>query len=225
MDLPSKTVVVVTLDVEPEWEAELNRWYEEEHIPALLSLPGFLGADRYLALDGAPKYMAFYQLAGLDAWERAAGGELRFAPEHAARLDTARTRRLRPHFQARSAIYEQLTSADGLIEGVAWDGGRASVGAVNLMRSAVASSDEPEFNRWYAEEHLPQLAAVPGVILARRFRAVQGGPRYMARYDLLGPEVLQTEAWEHAAETPWTHRVRKTYTERWLTVYAPIPRE
>src|SRR5271163_4175500 len=33
----------------------------------------------------------------------------------------------------------------------------------------VAPEHEAEFNEWYNTEHIPQLAAVPGVIMARRF--------------------------------------------------------
>lgn len=34
---------------------------------------------------------------------------------------------------------------------------------------------EDEFNDWYDTEHVPRLAQVPGVLVARRFRA-SGGP-------------------------------------------------
>ena len=44
---------------------------------------------------------------------------------------------------------------------------------------------EPEFNEWYNTEHLPQLAAVPGVLSARRFRAAERDrTEYLALYHL-----------------------------------------
>jgi hypothetical protein len=49
-------------DVDPEYEADFNRWYNEEHIQHLLKVPGFLSAGRYRALKGAPKYLAMYEL-------------------------------------------------------------------------------------------------------------------------------------------------------------------
>jgi hypothetical protein len=45
----------VWTDVDPEFEAEFNRWYDEEHIARPLQIPGFLSAGRYIAVKGAPK--------------------------------------------------------------------------------------------------------------------------------------------------------------------------
>ncbi|HTZ77499.1 MAG TPA: DUF4286 family protein [Stellaceae bacterium] len=60
-------LLLVMVDVDPEQEDELNRWYEEEHIPERLSIPGFLRARRFVALEGSPKYLALYELAGPEA--------------------------------------------------------------------------------------------------------------------------------------------------------------
>ncbi len=45
-----------------------------------------------------------------------------------------------------------------------------------VMMDMPAEHDE-EFNRWYAEEHLPERANLPGFGTARRFKAVAGEPR------------------------------------------------
>ena len=55
-------LLMVWTDIDPEFEAEFNRWYDEEHIPRLLEIPGFLSAGRYVAIKGAPKYLAMYEL-------------------------------------------------------------------------------------------------------------------------------------------------------------------
>ena len=228
MQPPPRTVVIVTADVEVAWEEDFNRWYEEEHIPRLLSLPGHIAAERFVAVESGnkhpaqhgPKYMAWYALDSLDAYERdAAMQALLLKPGYAAIIDTPWMQRLGPHFEAKVDFYQQLTTADGLIHGASWDSG-AKLGAGALVfRCSVGPADEAEFNRWYAEEHLPQLAAVPGVLMARRFRVIQGAPTYMARYDATDPSVFHTDAWFAAAETPWTSEMRKTHTDRWLTEY------
>jgi hypothetical protein len=46
---------------------ELNRWYEEEHRPEKLSLPGYLSMRRYRAADGSPTFLAIYELDHPDA--------------------------------------------------------------------------------------------------------------------------------------------------------------
>lgn len=73
----------------------------------------------------------------------------------------------------------------------------------------VAPEHEAELNAWYAEEHLPRLAAVPGVLSARRFAALDAAsPRYLAAYRLERREVFESPAWIEARETPWTLRAR-----------------
>jgi hypothetical protein len=66
------------------------------------------------------------------------------------------------------------------------------------------SIDEDEFNRWYFEEHMPERLACPGFISARRFVAVEGSPRYLALYQIEGPEVVQTEEYRSLARSRTT---------------------
>jgi hypothetical protein len=55
-------LLMVWSDVDAEFEAEFNRWYDEGHISRLLQVPGFLSAGRYTAIRGGPKYLAMYEL-------------------------------------------------------------------------------------------------------------------------------------------------------------------
>jgi hypothetical protein len=72
---------------------------------------------------------------------------------------------------------------------------------------------EAEFNEWYNTEHIPQLAAVPGVIMARRFRATSANRKYVALYHLESPEVQASTAWKNAANTPWTEKLRPHFRD------------
>ena len=72
----SRAVIVVTMDVDPEYEAELNRWYDEEHVPNLLSCPGILGVRRFKARGSAGSYLAIAELAqALDTGQPVPQGE------------------------------------------------------------------------------------------------------------------------------------------------------
>jgi hypothetical protein len=62
--------------------------------------------------------------------------------------------------------------------------------------------DDVEFNQWYFEEHVPERLSCPGFISARRFRAVEGGPQYLALYELEGPEALETPQYLRYAHSP-----------------------
>ena len=55
---------IVRVDIDPAREAAFNAWYDAVHIPALLACPGWLSARRYLSLEGGPKYVAVYEVAG-----------------------------------------------------------------------------------------------------------------------------------------------------------------
>jgi antibiotic biosynthesis monooxygenase (ABM) superfamily enzyme len=214
--------MVVTLDIEPAWEAEFNRWHVEEHVPLLLSLPGFVAAERWQALRGEPKYMAWYQLDSLDAYDKSAKGTLGMRPEHAAVVNTEWAARVREHRKVEVAFYQQLTSTDGFAYGPAWDGGRTKSAANITFRTSIPPEHEAEFNRWYLEEHFPNLTAIPGVLMGRRFKAIQGEPQYMARYDYVDASVPDSDVWLAAAETPWTHAIRKKHVDRRLVLYERI---
>ncbi len=50
----------------PEREQEYNTWYDEVHIPQLLTLDGIVGARRLRPVDGQGPYVAIYELEGDD---------------------------------------------------------------------------------------------------------------------------------------------------------------
>lgn len=70
----------------------------------------------------------------------------------------------------------------------------------------VDAEAEDAFNRWYNERYLPLLLTLPGFLTGRRYRAIEGQPKYFAAYDLEDasvldrPEYVRTRAWDaHAA--------------------------
>jgi antibiotic biosynthesis monooxygenase (ABM) superfamily enzyme len=66
MDMLAKYLFFVRMDVDPDKEERFNEWYNKEHIPALLKVPGVLSASRYVSLEGTPKYTAIYELNSPD---------------------------------------------------------------------------------------------------------------------------------------------------------------
>jgi hypothetical protein len=71
----------------------------------------------------------------------------------------------------------------------------------------VPAEHEAEFNRWYDEEHIALLSAVPGVLRARRFFDPNGKPRYLALYDLTDASVAGSAPWKAALKTDWARRI------------------
>lgn len=212
MQALSKIVYIATADVEAGWEEEYNRWYDEEHIPGLTSVPGYFSARRYVAVEGAPKYMAFYEIESMDAYR---------SPAHDRAANTPWTERLKSHRTSRLDFYEQLAPENGVLPGAAWDGGQGVSNGLHVVRMDVAPENDEEMAEWYSQEHLPALCTVPGVVCARVFRAIQGGPKYMAVYHLTEPSVQASANWQKAAFTPWTLRMRRLVPDRWRVVYQP----
>lgn len=82
-------------DVTPAREDEYNDWHAYEHVPERLTMPGFVWAQRWRAVEAegpGPRYLTLYGLAGLDALE---------SPEYQRLLvgPTPWSQRMRPHLQ------------------------------------------------------------------------------------------------------------------------------
>ncbi|HET9715768.1 MAG TPA: hypothetical protein VFP60_06235 [Pseudolabrys sp.] len=96
-----------------------------------------------------------------------------------------------------------------------------------LFMTDIDPALEDEFNRWYEEEHLPEREAIPGFLSARRFRAVEGEPKYLALYDLESTAVLQSPPYLQISGTnrsSWTRRMESMFTNARRNVYVALPR-
>ena len=51
-------LMIVWADIPADKEEDFNKWYNEEHLKELLSVPGVLNAARYEATKSGPKHMA-----------------------------------------------------------------------------------------------------------------------------------------------------------------------
>jgi hypothetical protein len=59
-----------------------------------------------------------------------------------------------------------------------------------VVKATIRKDQEEAFNRWYNEEHVPQVLQWKGVVSARRYRAILGEDtyQYMAMYELVNEE-------------------------------------
>lgn len=67
-----KGFLLVLMDCPPTLEDEFNAWYDTEHLPERLAVPGFETAIRFVCLDGHPKYLAMYDLERPEVLDSAA---------------------------------------------------------------------------------------------------------------------------------------------------------
>lgn len=205
-----KHLLAVFADIPGEAEDDFNKWYNTQHIPERLAIQGFQSAARYATFDAeelnarmreaaktAPKYLALYELDDASILE---------SPEYVALRERNQTnewdKRIMAKFQTQArTVYEQIFACG--------DAPDAHAPFLLAVRIEVSPEVEDEFNQWYNVDHLPNLSAVPGVQAARRYRKLSGnGQKYLALYELDNARVTDTEAWERAANTDWTQKMR-----------------
>ena len=71
---------IVHTDIPDHIVGEYNEWYDKEHLPRLVTVPGVVRARRYAAISGSPKYLTAYELTDRDAFESPAGLAARKTP-------------------------------------------------------------------------------------------------------------------------------------------------
>ena len=99
--------------------------------------------------------------------------------------------------------------------------------ALFVVRASIAKEREAEFNRWYNEEHCPQVLQYRGAVSARRYRALLGEDtyQYMAVYEFQDQPTLERFLdSEHLAELRRDYdahfggvseRARSAYVQVW----------
>lgn len=190
-------LLVTMTEPPPEMEEEFNAWYDTEHLPERLAIPGFRSARRWVARDLTPgegKYLATYDLESRGVLD---------TPEYLAHVGD----HLSPW--SKRCLGKAVMFRRWACESIS-PGNRSHSGVAKFLFVAIGDTPdehEAEFNQWYDQEHIPLLSAVPGVISARRFRDPKGDPRYLALYELEEDSVLEQEDWQAALHTPWFKRM------------------
>jgi hypothetical protein len=198
----AKGLLFAAFDFSTAHADEFHDWYDLEHIPERLRVPGFINAERWISDENPQVAVATYDLETI--------GVLDSAPYRAIGYDNASVWTKRVTAIARRIL--RFTCKQRLPGDVA---APAGAGALLVASMNVDPAAEPEFNEWYNAEHLPQLAAVPGVLCARRYHstAADRERQYLALYHLTGLDVARSAAWQNAANTPWTQRIRPHFRD------------
>jgi len=193
-----KGLLAVWMDVPPQNEEEFNDWYNTDHVPERLVIPGFQSARRYvvqegspleergadpslLAKEGRPKYLALYALDSVDVLQTE-------VYKMALANPTPWTQRVRRYHTTVRNVYRQIFPDAG-----APDDGQAADPPEFLLavQMDVDPEQEAEFNDWYNQEHCPMLLSVPGMLGARRFEPL-GGACYFPVDLLRNPLIART---------------------------------
>ena len=95
-----------------------------------------------------------------------------------------------------------------------------------VVKATIPREQEAAFNRWYNEEHVPQVLQFPGVASARRYQSLEGEDKfqYMAVYELQDEATYRRFASsdhmkhlraEYDAHFPTSERARFAYVQVW----------
>ena len=201
-------LLMVYVDVPAELEAEFNRWYDEEHIPERLSIPGVLNAARYVAVRGGPKYLACYELTEPEAyfsdiWQRYLSNPTEWSQRMAPTVIGQNVVRNLYRLIYPQDVSEEVAQAD-------------MSPALLVGRMSVPPALEAAFNQAYNTERLPLYRSIPGYTRARRFIAIQGEPpdqpKYTTVHECQRADVADSPEWE---------AVRTTRTPVWSETISP----
>ena len=156
----AKGILIAAMDFSAAPEDEFHDWYDLEHVPERLRVPGFLNADRWIGIENPKVSVATYDLDNVNVLHSpaylAVGGD-NGSPW------TKRTAKFRKGILRYEG--EQLFPGDRTAP--------SNAAALMLIGMNVAPEHEHEFNEWYNTEHIPAL----GCGARRRVRAPLPGHR------------------------------------------------
>lgn len=213
----SKGLLFSQMEPSAGQEAEFHDWYNGEHIPLRMAIPGFAAATRYEVVEGEPRYLACYFLDDMGALETREYARLKADPGE-------RTERM-------------LASVHGFTRYICdetWDTGPVDEepGTLFAVCFAVPEADEDRaaFDGWYEGEHIPLLMQVPGWLRVRRYLVRPGaaGPAWthIALHELRSAAALDRPERAAARDTPRRDALAERPwfggSGRW--VYRPIHR-
>ncbi|TSD94090.1 hypothetical protein FOS14_21425 [Skermania sp. ID1734] len=147
--------------------AVFDKWYDEEHIPQVTDATGMVGAQRFVVADTKPLngtepidygHLAMYELEGSPAAFREEVKEMLMSGEMVL-----------PDFMVQpfKALFLEPLSPPQY--------GDAAKELENLddrhlwLVFSRPPADRATFEKWYDEEHIPDVLSAPGLVRAQRF--------------------------------------------------------
>ncbi len=203
VDKKGTALLMVWADISADKEEEFNRWYNEEHLAELLSIPGVLNAARYEAVKSGPKHLACYELES---------GAVVDSEPFKSRPRTEWGSRVAPSIIGNNYIanvYQMIRPA--ALTPTARASDMAPV--LQIGRMSVPPEQEDEWNQWYNTIYTTNYEKVPGCIQARRWTAISGQPKYAVVYDLEHERVSESPEWLTQRDIdPGNDRMRSVMT-------------
>lgn len=166
---PGTYVLLVFSNPVAGQEDVYNKWYDNQHAPDVVAVPGFVTAQRFVLSDTQlrvskplPKYLVIYKIVTNDLPSVFA--------EVQRRLDTKMTV-IDPSFDRATSVsftykvFRPVVHHKGLT-------GASHLGSqiyYQLVFADPVAGKEDEFNWWYDQQHAPDVVSAPGFVEAQRY--------------------------------------------------------
>jgi hypothetical protein len=186
----------------PGKEQEYNRWYDQHHAPDVVSVPGFVRAQRYVLAPtqlrpapAKPKYVVIYQIKTNDlaavyaeVKRRLSSGETKISPT--LDMDSGQNytyRVLRPRLAGAQPDSQAADLATIL-------------GYAQLVFADPADGKDAEFNAWYDQHHAPEVLRVTGFTSGQRLTLAdvqlapqkEPRPKYLTMFEIQSKNLSRT---------------------------------
>jgi hypothetical protein len=172
----AKGILIAAMDFSAGREDEFHDWYDLEHVPERLRVPGFLNAERWIDTKNPKVAVATYDLETVGVLYSTPYVAIAGANSSPWTKRTAKFRKGLMRYEG-----EQLFPRD--------KGAPKDAAALILIAMNVAPEHEAEFNEWYNTEHIPALsrhrrdAAIcralrPRLVGGAVFRRVESGSNH-----------------------------------------------
>lgn len=202
----SSAVLFSEMTPDPSRETDFHDWYDHEHIPLRMDVPGFRSAQRYRAA-GKPGYLAVYEMDDLAALKTPAYQQIKNAPSE-------RTQR----------ILAGVTGFTRYLADTIGEQARPPAGVDDVLDAPylyavffkVPADRRAEFEDWYEHDHIPVLLECADWLAARRLRIADGEPAdwtHLTLHYLADLRALDSAERARARTTPWRMRLAQ---EHWF---------
>ncbi|GKT52262.1 3-oxoadipate enol-lactonase 2 [Colletotrichum spaethianum] len=212
-------MLYVTMQPKPGLALEqFHEWYNNEHGPTRLRLPQiFTNGLRYRANDGKePSFLAVYDVTSMSHLETPTYTTLR-ANRSAREAETIGQVEVTRYFY--DLVTEQKAPLFLPIEQLS-DKEAEGIELVAVETTLKDESAEPEFKKWYGEEHIPMVSKVPGWLRTRLFKISSIGDgagsktTYLALHDYARTNGLGGPEHKASVATAWGAEVAKSVTAK-----------
>jgi len=159
-----------------------------------MAVPGFQSALRARVVQGEPAHLVIYYLSNRAVLKSEVYQSVKNNPGVLT-----------------SYMLSHVTAFTRYIGDEIGDTGEARAGRyLYLVTFCVPREDQPEFDAWYEQDHLPHLLRHPAWLRCRRYSIVESEPQGVTRaavHELSDLEALDSPERAQARTTPWRARL------------------